>query len=433
MAWLPLGLLLLSAGGAAVLLSPRCLALSERDRHSYGWRPLWQTSFDALSAACGVGLLTCDLEQDYTELGRWTLLTVGLVGAWMYLAAARQVWSGLVGKQPPGVLPGIGEVTAAFIGWQAVLVGLVLLLGAGQIVAGEGRHLAWNTVSAFASLGWLRGERGAHWVFAAVGLLGALGWPVWLLRRHVLGWCIRPVLALAMALLVAAGLITAFEVQRKALRAQPMRDERLAGCTPAERFHRALVQAAAAAGGGLQTENLEDRAVGEGTKFVLAGLVLAGGLGGASGGGIKWPLILCVIAGSVYGHRRSVETRDGGQLPTALAVVLATGGLWLVTALGLLLIENWTGSAYRLPPTLADALLESASAVGGAGLTSGLTSSLSAASLSSGIRQPVDLYQYGMGWLMLAMLAGRVVPLLVLARAADGRSADWSHRLLPPL
>mgnify|MGYP007051597327 CR=1 FL=1 len=37
--------------------------------------------------------------------------------------------------------------------------------------------------------------------------------------------------------------------------------------------------------------------------------------------------------------------------------------------------------------------------------------------LSRGIRLGVDLYQYGMVWLMAAMLAGRTLPLVVLSRA----------------
>ena len=69
----------------------------------------------------------------------------------------------------------------------------------------------------------------------------------------------------------------------------------------------------------------------------------------------------------------------------------------------LLIIEAGLGSRWELPPSFADAFLDASSAVGGANLSSGLTRSLTSAYLSSGIRQNVDEYQYGMTWLMLAM------------------------------
>ena len=58
-------------------------------------------------------------------------------------------------------------------------------------------------------------------------------------------------------------------------------------------------------------------------------------------------------------------------------------------------------------------------------VAAGLTAALSSPNLSSGIRQSVDLYQYGMAWLMLAMLIGRILPVLVFDRAA-GTPTDES-------
>ncbi|MCK4341785.1 MAG: hypothetical protein KAY37_08695, partial [Phycisphaerae bacterium] len=99
---------------------------------------------------------------------------------------------------------------------------------------------------------------------------------------------------------------------------------------------------------------------------------------------------------------------------------------------GLLFIEASTASAYQSPPTCADALLEAASAVGGGNLSSGLTTTVTSANLSRGIHQSVDLYQYGMLWLILAMFVGRTLPIVILARCADVGFADDPARL-PPL
>ena len=117
---------------------------------------------------------------------------------------------------------------------------------------------------------------------------------------------------------------------------------------------------------------------------------------------------------------------------TGVAGCSALVGLALVVALGLLAIEAHTGSPYQAAPSFADALLDASSAVGGAGLTSGVTAMVTGANLSSGIRQNVDLYQYGMTWLMAAMFIGRVLPVLVLGRLAALRFQDAPPRL-PPL
>ena len=140
--------------------------------------------------------------------------------------------------------------------------------------------------------------------------------------------------------------------------------------------------------------------------------MLVGGLGGGAGGGITWPLLLFAMACL----RRTV--RDAQFLRCTAVFVTLMLLLTLVFAAGLLLIETATGSPFQTPPTLADALLESASAVGGAGLTAGVTDAVTGANLSSGMHSPGDRYQYGVVWLMLAMLAGRLAPLWLLARLA---------------
>lgn len=421
--WLPLALAGLTAGGSLLLYLDTCLRLSERDRHSYGERPRWQTAFDALSAAAGVGLLTYNLEKDYTPLGGWVLTGLGVAGAVLYLAAARQA----LAHGRPDLAPLLPTAR------RIVLVFGVGLLGAALVAVGVERargglsanDAAFNAVAAFASLGWLRGAAAErhHELYAVLAWVGALGWPVWLLgRQHVfqrrrLLWALG---GYVVFLVASAALIVALEVPRGGPRGEASADARLASQPVPTRFARALAQVVGGAGAGLPVEPLSDRAVGEGSKLVLAIDVIVGGFGGNAGGGLRWLTLAAILTGLRAGCG-SGSGRPLAARAFALAGVLAV--LLLVVALGLFVIEAQVGSPYQSPPTLGDALLEAASATCGAGLTSGLTRQLTGVTLSSGIRQPVDVYMYGMAWLMAAMFIGRVLPVLVIGRAgaADAR------------
>ncbi|MBU0618391.1 MAG: hypothetical protein KKI02_11795, partial [Planctomycetes bacterium] len=77
--WFLLALLLVTALGA-VALAHADATYSEARHLSYS-RHYWQVAFDALSATCGVGLLTYGFQEDYTPLGCWILTTLGLSGA----------------------------------------------------------------------------------------------------------------------------------------------------------------------------------------------------------------------------------------------------------------------------------------------------------------------------------------------------------------
>jgi hypothetical protein len=90
-----------------------------------------------------------------------------------------------------------------------------------------------------------------------------------------------------------------------------------------------------------------------------------------------------------------------------------------VFALGLLLIERWTGSAFDPRPGFAAAWLEASSAMGGASLSTGLMARITDPNLTGGIRHSTDTYQYGLVWLMLALLVGRVLPVRILRQAAE--------------
>jgi Trk-type K+ transport system membrane component len=296
---------------------------------------------------------------------------------------------------------------------------------------------AWNAISAFSSLGWLR-EAAGLWSYAAIAFLGALGWPIWIgVWRRGLP---RGRLFLALGgysgfLIACAALIAASEAPRVIPVGRPVAEERAERRLDV-RCERAIVQVLAASGAGIPTEKLKERGVSEGTKAVLAGVVLVGGLGGSPGGGIKW-VVLCwaLAAGGASLPRQPGRTRDelarrcllAGTASAALLLILV-----LVIAFGLLLIESHVGSTYQSAPTFADTLLDASSAVAGANLSSGLTATVTNLNLSTGIRQSVDLYQYGMVWLMLAMFIGRVLPLLVIGHVARLRFND-APATVPPL
>ena len=440
--WFPVALLVVAALGSAALQSEHCRHLSERDRTSYGMMPVWRARFDAMSATCGVGLMLYDLQADYTPTGRWVLVGLGLAGALLYLTAARQVIEALWSGAKP--LPRVRVVLAAFLVWQILAVLLAWILERASGTGGAWRTTAWNAIAAFASLGWLEPATNprATWIYAFIGVLGALGWTAWLLpipalvRRYVR---LRSLLVLVATwcafLAVSAALITALEMPRGAARG-PAPDRRLAGAPTGARYARSLVQVAAAASAGMPTEELKERGVSEGTKVVLSGVVLVGGLGGAAGGGIRWPMLLALLAVAGVFGRRPAGLRDEGARRGALAAVacvVALVSLVLVVALGLLVIEARTTTAFQSAPTLGDALLDATSAVAGGNLSSGLMATVTSANLSRGIHQSVDLYQYGLVWLLAAMFISRTLPVLILARCAAVRGDAEASRLTPTL
>jgi Trk-type K+ transport system membrane component len=436
--WFPLALVVVAGIGNLLLLSDSCVRLSERDRGSYGNRPVWQACFDSVSATCGVGLLTYRLDEDYTPLGRWVLVALGVAGAVLALVAGRQLTARL-GRGGASVLPPALHILIAFFAWQ--LLAILVIVAAERVSSSQASvaDSAWNAVSLFASLGWLRAPADfPHLlVYAVVALMGAFGWPCWLIFRTRIA---RPKTMLFVGgtylafLLACAALVSALEVPRGMSRGRPTSTERLADQPLPDRYVRVLTLVTCAAGAGVSTEDLSNRSVGEAAKLVLSGVVLVGGVGGSVGGGLRWALVVCVLAG-LFGRRGQARTaaaratagtepggHSGSRLGAAYAQLLL--GLTLLVAMGLLIIEARTASAFQSPPSLGDALLDGASALGGANLSSGLTATLTNVNLSTGIRQKVDLYQYGMAWLMAAMLVGRVLPVLVLGRMADRHADD---------
>ncbi len=440
--WFTLTIIVLAAVGGLLLNRPACKTLSERDWQAYGNLNAWQAHFDALSAVCGVGLLTCYIDDTYTPTGRWALIALGLCGAFLHLLAARQIaarwW------RPASELPGGLAISLAFLTLCALSVPLVALLEWVAVGATTLPGAAQRAISAFASLGWSPGSPGREyaWIYALVAFAGAVGWAVWLLPIRPWGGAIAPhttrivvqLTAYAAFMISLAALVTAMELPRGGRESRRPSD-RLSTQSAGQRFARSLVQVACASGAGIPTEELSEKEVTDGTKVALAVALAVGPLGGSAGGGTKFTLFLF----TGYAVVSTLSRRRPAEDPTArrylLAGVTCTAMMLLliaVTAFGLLIIEARTASPYQPPPTFADALLDASSAAAGGNLSSGILQTVTHRKLSRGIRQHVDLYQYGMVWLMMAMLVGRVLPLVVLCRMATIKPHE-TPVALPPL
>lgn len=444
--WFPVALVLVST--ATALLLAQDVATQPAARNEAYWAlHLWQCGFDALSACAGCGLATFSLTDDYTEFGRWVLSAGGFAGACLFVAAAGQALRRAALLPAPGGVRLIGGFVIAQTG-AVVLLGAVLYLAqaaGGGTAGGSVSAIVWNGVAAHSSSGFVDPALLRHWpglsAIAVISTLAAAGPLAVMLTAPAAGpaqrrLALRLALALAGAWVLAALLIAAFESPK------PTPMGRGAAAAPADRAPytldcsvplrelpwpgragRALIQTVCASGSGIATEPLADRGVSDGTKLTLALLVLIGGAPGSVTGGVQALLLVLALGGVAQILRGRGEASAAGELRR---VQVAGGGLLAMLALtaicagGVLLLDAWLASPFQSPATLADALLDSASAVGGANLSGGVTATLTARNLSSGIRNPTDQYQYGMAWLMLAMLAGRVLPLLILARLSEG-------------
>ncbi len=370
--WLPLALLGLAAVGRIALSANGMLNFSTRDWQAYGDYRYWELSFDALSAATGVGLLTLDLEHDYTAAGRWVLLAIGLAGALLYLAALWQVLRRLCAGRRDGAAS-TARVVAWFLVVQVLAIVLLGTLSAGGVGADGLSNATWQAVSAFASLGWVHLQNSMNHAWLAIlSLASALfGW-VWLgrllrwsrwRRAGVLG-------SYLLVLMLGAGMLAAFE-QPRGPRRDAMRENRLLSTAPGGgRLTRCAIQVTLASGAGIASEQIDQRGISEGSKLLLALVVLVGGIGGGVGGGVTWVLLISAWRRREDGNADARLARAGRRLGLLL------GGLTVVSAGALLLTETGIGSPYQAPPTLGDALLDAACASAGANLSSGLSETI---------------------------------------------------------
>lgn len=440
--WLLLALILLSAGGGFELASPRSTIIDEREQKSYLALRVFQAGFDAVSATTGGGLLLRDFGEQYTPHGRWVLTSLSVAGAILFIAAWMQAWRRAIyprgGRAAPGRIAGaygaqLGLIVVILVFWRltggdAPLVDLArcgLTAWAGSGFAGDpGARLAWlplgvtSIVSGVGFLAWPLVERGAPANAEAP-------------RRNGTA---RAAIGAAGGVVLLALLVTLLETPKESGRgvapgpAVDATASRALHDRPAvSRFGASVLQTAAAASAGVATAPIADRSVSDGTKVLLAAAMWSGGLPGSPGGGMKWPLWAgCLLLGwCVLRGRFALRPARGEQelrvlqrlmLAGAITAVLLAALVLTVTA-GLLVFLSLFSSPFEAPPTFADVLLDATSAVCGGNISSGVTGVVTSPNLSRGLGQSVDVYFYGIVWIVLAMLAGRVLPVWSLERA----------------
>ncbi len=429
-------LFLLVAIGATLLYQPLFSQTSDRDAQYFLARKAAEAVFDACSAVCGSGLLAGPLDARYTEAGRWTLWAVGLAGALAYLAFATRVVLSLdsQGREPGeaaiGTPQGVGKHPISIVG---IIVGAIVCFAALTVaVFAAGRlacptvtlgETAWLTGCAFFSVGLTPGavDPGTAWMLAAVALMGSLGWPVWLLfrarvRRHSFARAVRR--SALVYIFVLAGLSAVFCAmesprsgeavgklsERSDVSTVPLSQEpigpRFARCTAA----------VIAASSGIATEPLAERSVRDGSRALLAGVMLLGGVAGGFSGGMSISILW-------LGWRRPTS----GWRIAATRLFIGYAVALIIVAIGTILISTAVATRYQATPTFADALLEASCALSGGNLSSGLTGAITGRNLVSGIGLGVSFDFVGMSWLIAAMLFGRVWPLFVLTRIPTAR------------
>lgn len=427
-------LLLGLAALGTLALSGSWATVPEARRDAYVNLHWWQCAFDACSAACGAGLLTFEYGRDYAGAGKALLLALSIAGALVFIAfvTAAEARCGL-GPAAHCRKP----VFAALLAWCLTAVACAAtavtfrLLGAGgdfppllelQIAAGFGPALI---VSA----------EGRALVLAIAAM--ALLLPPWLMtcvaratspdRRRLVQVTAAQTLCGVCVLALLAGAVALLERPRGVATALPGDAANLTGISYTARQARAA-QAVVGAAVGVATEDAAGGGVTEGTRLLLALALLVGGPAAAATGGLRWPLLAQLLrlqrpgAGGP-GERAEVAPagRDCNLIQLARGAALAFGGVVLLVALGMLALDAIVATRYAAPLALADSLLDAAAAVGGGGLSGGAAGTLTNRNLSTGMGQPSDLYPYGMAWLMLAMFAGRVLPIWLLRRGTPMR------------
>jgi hypothetical protein len=389
----PALLLTLALLGGVALALPACTIRDARDVMHFGPRHYWECGFDALSVACGSGLLVRDVGI-YTPIGRWVLVIVTMLGTSLHLWMLARLLAGRGG----------GEWVAAQALIAGVLTAVFALATRATCENASTEEAAWLVLAAVYSLGCIAQpvEPGTALMLATAVLCAGLAWTIWMACRFrsALGGGRRIALAAGVWITccaAAAGSLAWLESPRgTGPRSEP---------APLA-FQTAGLHTICAASG-MPTLQMTDRSPRDGGKAVLAavqmlGLPLPGVAGGLSG---------LVVLSALLSRRR-----EGDGWALAGRMVIAVGGLVAIGALGMLAIENGVAGRFQAAPTFADALVDAGSAVCGGGLTSGLTATITSRNLVSGLHVGVNHYQLGMLWIAVITLAGRWLPLWLLAR-----------------
>ncbi len=434
---------------AAILLGGFLLSLPFASRpilageHPYQWRDhVLNCLFTAASAVTLTGLSVYRTGYDFTPAGQAILLglmqagglTIMMLATLFAVRAARPIRR--------------GDVVAVA---AAVCVGTFVLEGLGAAVlhsmwtgadAARGGRWFWSVfhaVSAFCNGGLALSDDGLIpyrrcWqVYGAIlplMIVGGLGWPAIrglgqaiAARGGAAGgdvqWALhgRIVLATTLALLVVAPVLLwvaetptrwtkHYEVRMNSEVMVKASSDRMSALPARERWWAALFLAATPRTTGLQTVRTDESSLSGATRCLLMVLMFIGGGPASTAGGVKvvaFAVLLLAVRAALRGDR---EIRVWGRtIPWECArhafVVTSLMAGMIVAAACLL--------GYFESHPLSALLFEAASASSNAGLSTGITPNLT---------------KFGRIVLMLCMLAGRIGPVILIARMTVPLPAD---------
>jgi len=188
----------------------------------------------------------------------------------------------------------------------------------------------------------------------------------------------------------------------------PAASERLAGMAPGPRRLACLFQSVSARTAGFRTVRMDEASLSPAGRLLLMVLMLIGGDVGGTAGGLRL-LVLALLASTLFfkpgGSQRFAGRPAAWNGPRSHVLAVAVAAAF---ALGLIVATSALVLVYREAGSPMACLFEAVSASCNVGFSAGLTGRLSV---------------QGRVVVILAMLAGRVVPLAILMRSAQIREA----------
>ena len=374
--------------------------------------------FTAVSAVTLTGLTVGDTATEWTLTGQVFILGMIFVGGLSFLIlvaflsmAAGQRLTGLshrldVGRLQIDPLAGLARLaarmTAVVVGIQ--LVGFLALLARFLVILPPGEaflQAAFHSVSSFNNAGFVaaqetsslsayRADAAVLGTSAVLILLGAISYWVMLdvaTQRRFSKLMLNSKLVIVFTLGLVVGGAIAFLVSEQGNPAT------IGGLPVGERILVALFESTSGRTAGFSTVGWGAGGVDQETKYVFAGLMVVGGASGSVAGGMKVNTLAIgtvAVLSTLRGHRRAnAFGRYLGHehVQRAMTIGATAFVMVLLVALSLTLTE---GEA-----TFIDVLFESVSALGTAGLSSGLAGTASI---------------WGHLILVAAMFVGRVGP-----------------------
>jgi trk system potassium uptake protein len=420
------GFLVVIAIGTVLLALPIASA-------SGAWTPPIVALFTSTSAVCVTGLVVVDTGTYWSPFGQTVILGLIQVGGFGFMTGSTLLLFLLVGRrtglrdrilvQASTGAPELGSVTAlvrrvAAFTIVAEVAGALLLTAAFAASGDEPLRAVtsgvFHSISAFNNAGFdIMGDNRSlvdfarnPFVLSVIGVLvivGGLGFAIvgdTIAKRR---WQ-RLALETKVVLLTTAALLVGGTVTIGLL--EWSNPATLGALDPADRFVNALFMTASGRTAGFNT--VPTNGLIEASLLILIALMFIGGASGSTAGGIKvntFSLLLIAIVSTARGQPSA--TAFGRRVPhivvyRAIAVALLSIAAAFVVGLGLELSAGGT---------LIDRAFETVAALATAGLTTGLTPTLS---------DPARIL------IIVAMFAGRLGPLtLVLALTARARPVSF--------